>query len=80
MMKTVTEGIFNLVSIWQQQEAAFVVEEMQAHPEYAPLLAAQIRSGAITLALQGGEIVRANDKVAHHHIADKTGKRQISEA
>ena len=56
MMKTVKEGINNLKSIGQQQEAAFVVEEMQAHPEYAPLLAAQIRSGAITQALRGGEI------------------------
>ena len=56
MMKTVKEGINNLKSIGQQQEAAFVIEEMQAHPEYAPLLAAQIRSGAITLALQGGKL------------------------
>ena len=56
MMKTVTQGINNLVSIGQQQEAAFVVEEMQAHQDEAPLLAEQIRSGAINQALKGEEI------------------------
>ena len=56
MMKTVKEGINNLVSIGQQQEAAYVIEEMQAHQDEAPLLAEQIRSGAINQALKGEEI------------------------
>ena len=56
MMKTVKEGINNLVSIGPHQEAAYVIEEMQAHQDEAPLLAEQIHSGAINQALKGEEI------------------------
>ena len=54
-------GFNNLVSIGQQQEgqqqeAAYVIEEMQAHQDEAPLLAEQIHSGAKYQALKGEEI------------------------